>query len=114
MLSLLGTLLKFEGFEVMGIDNIDDPNDILTSIQEEAPDLILLDVHLSQFTGFDVLRLIRDNDKLSKTRVLMSSGMDYSERCVLEGADGFILKPYMPENLIQTIRQTLADGNPST
>ena len=113
MLSLLHTLLKYEGFDVMQIDNFDDPNDVLKSIQEGTPDLVILDVHLSQFNGFDMLRLIRENEELRNTRVLMSSGMDFSERCSIEGADGFILKPYMPEDLIKLIRQTLADANTS-
>ena len=113
MLSLLVTLLRLEGFDVTQIDNDEDPNDVLTSIQAETPDLILLDVHLSQYNGFDMLRLIRDDENIGGTRVLMSSGMDFSERCAKEGADGFILKPYMPEDLIKTIRQTLADENAS-
>jgi CheY-like chemotaxis protein len=37
----------------------------------------------------------------------MSSGMDFNERCLREGADAFILKPYMPDDLVRTIRQAL-------
>lgn len=35
----------------------------------------------------------------------MSSGIDFSMECDQAGADGFILKPYMPDALILQIRQ---------
>lgn len=114
MLSLLCTLLQYEGFDVIQIDNYDDPIIILTRIQEELPDMVLLDVHMQHFSGFDLLRLMRESEKAKDIRVLMSSGMDVGQRCKQEGADGFILKPYMPEDLIQNIRQTLAVGNQPT
>jgi DNA-binding NarL/FixJ family response regulator len=38
----------------------------------------------------------------------MSSGSDLRQRCLEMGADGFIMKPYMPEDLIRAIRQALA------
>jgi hypothetical protein len=37
----------------------------------------------------------------------MSSGMDFSDRIEQERADDFILKPYMPEDLINKIRKQL-------
>lgn len=110
MLSLLCTLLGFEGYDVKQIENFNDPGKILAHIEEELPDLVLLDVHMQQFSGFDLLRLIRKSEKAFQIRVLMSSGMDVGKRCMDEGADGFILKPYMPEDLIQTIRQMLSPG----
>jgi CheY-like chemotaxis protein len=36
--------------------------------------------------------------------------MDVSQRCMELGANAFILKPYMPEDLLQKIRQVTAES----
>lgn len=109
MLSLLRTLLRFEGFEVLELDCLEQLNEIVAIIQKERPDLVLMDVNLHGFDGFEILSRIREDQQGKAIRVLMSSGMDFSERCQQVGADGFILKPYMPEDLIKSIRQALSD-----
>jgi DNA-binding NarL/FixJ family response regulator len=38
----------------------------------------------------------------------MSSGADYRDLCIRYGADEFLLKPYMPDDLIRMIRDVLA------
>jgi DNA-binding response OmpR family regulator len=107
MLTLLRTLLRFEGFEIAQLDNDDNPDRILQAMRLEQPEAVLLDVHLRQFNGFELLHLIRQDEDLKNTRVIMSSGMDFSTRCLDEGADGFLLKPYMPEDLIDEIRKVM-------
>jgi len=79
----------------------------LQAMRLEQPEAVLLDVHLRQFNGFELLHLIRQDEDLKDTRVIMSSGMDFSTRCLDEGADGFLLKPYMPEDLIDEIRKVM-------
>ena len=107
MTSLLQTFLQFEGFEV-ALPGVDDSfAAILESIRREQPDLVLLDINLRRFSGFDLLHALRQDSELHPTRVLMSSGMDYAMRCYQEGADAFLLKPYMPEELIGKIWQTI-------
>ena len=109
MLKLLRTLLSFEGFDISQLGEEETLEEILASVRTIMPNLILLDVHLRKLDGFDFLKLIRLDKKTKNIRVLMSSGMDYGTRCIDEGADGFILKPYMPEDLIAQIRQALQE-----
>jgi DNA-binding response OmpR family regulator len=109
MLSLLSTLLTFEGFEIVQIKNDQKLDDILVTIQNEAPSLIMLDINLSQFNGFDLLRRIRQNETRYNTKVLVASGLDFRIECRQEGADNFIQKPFMPEELIAKIHETLPD-----
>jgi CheY-like chemotaxis protein len=73
------------------------------------PDVILLDVHLRRVNGLDLLTAIRQDEKTRHTGVILSSGMDVSQRCMELGANAFILKPYMPEDLLQMIRRVAAD-----
>jgi DNA-binding response OmpR family regulator len=107
MSSLLKTLLEYEGYVVLSQDDNIDFDGLLDMIRQENPDMILLDVHLRQLNGFDLLRMIRQDSEIQQTRVLMSSGMDMGMQSHAEGADGFILKPYMPDELIDKIQETL-------
>ena len=112
MLTLLGTLLQMEGFEVLKLERDDELDSIVDAMQQKKPDVVLLDVNLRQLNGFDLLKSMRQNTELQHTRVIMSSGIDFSERCKREGANDFILKPYMPEDLIEKIRCTISEQNP--
>lgn len=106
MLSLLKTLLQMEGFQVVQA-RVERFEDTLETMRAEKPELALIDVNLRQGSGFDLLRMIRSDQDLKNTRILMSSGMDFSSRCKTAGADNFILKPYMPDDLINMIRQII-------
>lgn len=106
MLSLLQTLLQLEGFEVCQV-NMDQVDGIVSEIRREKPDLTLIDVHLRQISGMEVLKQIRQDVELKDIFVLMSSGMDVGHKCLQAGADGFMLKPYMPDDLIKKISDIL-------
>jgi len=105
MLSLLTILLQMENFDVCSPSD-DRPEDILAAIREERPDMVLLDVNLRLGNGIDLLRIMRSDEELKNTRVIMSSGMDLSHECLQAGADGFLMKPYMPDELIKLIKET--------
>ncbi len=108
MLSLLNTLLTLEGFETVAVKDDRNLEVILDNIKLERPAVILLDVHLRTINGLDLLDEIRNDVDLNTTRVIMSSGAELGESCREMGANAFILKPYMPEDLIRLIRQVLA------
>jgi DNA-binding response OmpR family regulator len=107
MLSLLTTLLEYEGYQVAPLNGEAGAEEIMRKMRNERPQLILLDVHLPGLSGFDLVRRMRGDDALKSTKVLMSSGMNLSLECRQAGADGFILKPYMPDELVKTIRETI-------
>ena len=112
MLSLLDTLLALEGYDVskLGGDLSLEGQEIRYAIRREKPDLLMMDVHLNQVNGldgFDLLRQLRRDSDLAEMKILISSGMDFSDKCIREGADGFVLKPYMPEELLVKIKRIL-------
>jgi DNA-binding response OmpR family regulator len=107
MLSLLRTLLRYEGYEVVHLRNEQGLDDVLKSIEAELPSVIVMDINLTYFNGFELLLKIRQSDLLHDTKVLITSGIDYRIKCHEAGADFFILKPFMPEELIETISITL-------
>jgi DNA-binding response OmpR family regulator len=107
MNSLLSMLLQMEGFEVAQLEDEDNLEDILEVVRLADPALALIDIHLKQLSGLELLHAIRQTAELDSMRVLMSSGMDFRDECLQAGADNFVLKPYMPDDLVDTIRQLL-------
>ena len=104
MLMLLGTLLDMEGFQVVKLANEQTPEEIVNTLRTEKPNVAMLDIHIRQMSGFDVVRLIRQDAEMKSLRVLMASGLDQHNECLAAGADSFMLKPFMPDDLIKRIR----------
>jgi DNA-binding response OmpR family regulator len=104
MLSLLKTILSMEGYQIVDWQPDGDP---LDRIVEGSPDLVMIDVHLENANGIELVKQIRARRQLEGLRILMSSGMDYKATCLENGADDFILKPYMPDELMDKVRTLL-------
>ena len=104
MVTLLRTLLELDGYQVVQPKNAAS---VLESIAAERPDLVLMDVFLRGHDGIDLVRGLRKLPELAQTPVVMTSGMDVSEQSLAAGANSFMLKPYDPEVLLQTIRSQL-------
>jgi len=112
MISLLMTLLGIDGYEVVAFRSGED---VLQVVQREQPDVILLDVNLKNLginhvTGLDLVGQIRSNNDTKHTSVILSSGINYRHESKKVGADGFILKPYMPDDLLKLIKETIINN----
>lgn len=101
MVTLLKTLLKMEGFDVISLDT---DADVVEAVRREQPDVLLMDVHLSDQNGLDVLRSLRQAEDGSRVRVVMTSGLNVEQECLERGADEFLLKPFMPDDLIALLK----------
>lgn len=101
MIALLQTLLKMEGFEVSLLDM---DADITAELQRVKPGFLFMDVHLGSQSGVDILDSIRKNPEFAGLRIIMTSGMDMRDQCLQHGADDFILKPFMPDDLLSLLK----------
>lgn len=102
--SLLKILFEMDGYEVV---NITRGRDLPEVAHSENPDLILMDVFLSDADGIKVLIDLRQTPELADIHVVMTSGMDLEEKCMASGANAFLLKPYTPDQLMKVIRENL-------
>jgi CheY-like chemotaxis protein len=102
MVTLLTTLLKMDGFEVLPLD---PDQDVPAAVKRGDPDVLLLDVHLSNQDGLRILDTLRQSDDTRHTYVIMISGMNVREECMRRGADAFLLKPFMPDDLMNLLKQ---------
>ena len=84
---------------------------MLPKVRLEKPDLVLMDVFLTDTDGKEVLRQLRSSEDIAHVRVIMTSGMDLADQCMEAGADAFLLKPYTPDQLMKMIRENLPGSN---
>jgi DNA-binding response OmpR family regulator len=101
MVSLLKTLLKMEGFEVVALDA---NSDVAAAVQREKPHALFMDVHLGEQSGMKILEKIRKNHENANVRVIMTSGMNVKDECLKGGANAFLLKPFMPDDLLSVLK----------
>jgi len=100
MVALLKTLLKMEGFEVVELDT---QGNIPAAVAGEVPDALLIDVHLGQQNGTEIVSRIRKKPELSQVNIVMTSGLNLKEECLQCGANYFLLKPFMPDDLLKVL-----------
>ena len=101
MVSLLKTLLKMEGFEVVAINMNDD---IPAQVKKEKPESVLMDVHIGKQNGLDILKSIRSDPANASLRIVMTSGLNVKDECLQRGANHFLLKPFMPDDLLNLLK----------
>jgi DNA-binding response OmpR family regulator len=102
MRSLLQTLLELENFQVAcATFPLNDP---IKAIQQTMPDIILMDINLPGINGLSLLEMIRTSDDLKNIKVIMSSGSDLKQESLKAGADSYLMKPYMPDELIHLVK----------
>jgi type II secretory ATPase GspE/PulE/Tfp pilus assembly ATPase PilB-like protein/CheY-like chemotaxis protein len=76
-------------------------------VRRERPDLMLVDLHMPDMDGFRVIEMIRNDDTLSSTPVIVLTAETSHEveTKVLEmGADDYVTKPFEPEVLLSRVR----------
>jgi excisionase family DNA binding protein len=82
----------------------------LAAIEEEAPDLVLLDVMMPSMDGFEMLRRMQEQHGVGSVPVIMFSGKvdeETTAQAAREGAQAFIGKPFDPQQLIESTKQLL-------
>lgn len=104
MVTLLKTLLKMEGYQVSALDA---EMDIVEAALNQNPDILLMDVHLVHVNGIEMLSKLRATPGGEKIRVVMTSGLDFRAECLTHGANAFIQKPYMPDDLLNELKRVM-------
>jgi len=87
-----------------------DGEEALAHAERQHPDLILLDVVLPKMNGYQVCRQLKS---AAETRsipiILVSSRTQESDRYwgLKQGADGYVTKPFRPEDLLAAVESKL-------
>lgn len=88
----------------------------LRFLEQEKPDLILLDIRMVPKDGFETLREIRAIEDRADIPVIMLTGQE-DRNSVMEGIklgiSDYVLKPFTPDDLRDRIRRALDPGKQS-
>jgi excisionase family DNA binding protein len=99
--------LEMEGYAVREAGNAEEG---LSVLEESTPDLVLLDVMMPEVDGWEMLRRVQERHGVGSIPVIMFSGKTEEEtegEAASRGAQGFIGKPFNPQQLIDQTKQLL-------
>jgi DNA-binding response OmpR family regulator len=87
-----------------------DGEEALRAIEQDPPDLVLLDIMMPIRSGYEVCKRIRDRPEWSHIKVVMLSakGRDVEvAKGMGMGADLYVTKPFSTRELIEQVRKLL-------
>ena len=104
--TLIHMTLEFENYDIQEAPNADQG---LEMVRQWRPDVLLLDVMMpGKLDGLDLCRLVKSDPALGHPQVVLLSARGQSqdiETGMNAGADAYLLKPFSPLKLIETIAQ---------
>ncbi len=110
---LVSGALEEEGWEVI-VEN--DGEAGLEMILVEQPDLIILDVMMPGLTGWEICKYVRSKPDWNSTPILMLTGIGERMNALtapLYGADAYLDKPFDIDDVVETVRQLVAQAQVS-
>lgn len=108
MIDLIRLILGRRGFEVKGATG---GRDGLKMIQDDHPDLILLDLMMPDMDGWEVYQQLKADEKTKNIPVIVVTAKAQSIDKVLglhiAKVDDYIAKPFSPQELVDSIEKVL-------
>jgi two-component system, cell cycle response regulator DivK len=104
---LIREVLDFPDWQILEAAN---GREALETISEEMPDLVLLDIQMPEYSGFDVLRRIKEDPRLNRIAVLAFTAFAMREdrqNALAAGFDGYVTKPINAVDLRKQIESFL-------
>ena len=89
----------------------------LKLLRNTLPDVMILDVTMPGLSGFDLCHIVKRDERLQNVPVIFFTAQD-SPKDFQAGMDAggviYLLKPFKPEKLLQSVRLALSAKPPST
>lgn len=105
MRNMVSIALKEEGFTVTSAE---DGVDAIKQAQGKSFDVIITDINMPNMDGFELIKNLRADGNFKFTPILVlttESGDDKKKAGKEVGASGWIVKPFNPQTLINTINK---------
>ena len=110
--TVVGTILRY-AFEVKGHETVvaDGGRVGIDMARSEHPDAIVLDLMMPSINGYDVLGILRDDEATKQVPILVLTAVTMlreRDRCLSEGADMFMTKPFDPRDVATAVDALLS------
>jgi CheY-like chemotaxis protein len=105
---LLSKMLKIAGYN--NIKTLTDSREVLNTLSEYIPDLILLDFRMPFLDGLEVIKALNSEKDYKNIPIIMISAendKEYYEKAITQGAVDFITKPFNYNDIISKIEKVL-------
>lgn len=109
-LTLIGIMLERGGFNVL---KAKDADSALAVLDQDTPDLIILDVMMPGINGIELCKIIRERSETTVTPVLILSARGDAEsvmRGMEAGANDYLPKPILHHDLVSKVRGILTQA----
>jgi DNA-binding response OmpR family regulator len=110
-LTLIGIMLERGGF---GVLKAKDAKSALGVLDQNMPDMIILDVMMPGMDGIELCRVIRDRQNMGQTPILILSARGDAEsimRGIEAGANDYLPKPILHHDLVAKVRGMLGQSD---
>lgn len=106
--SFLRAYFRAAGYDFVHLDPT-DPDEVLRALEDDAPDLVLLDVRLRGFSGLEAYRRMRTDERWAFTPVVMVSAHAASVPGFRKpsGLDAFVPKPFNTNVLADLVHERI-------
>lgn len=107
-LDYLESVIDWEEYDINVIGRAFDGLSAIDIIQEDIPDIIMVDIKMPRMDGLELIKWIREHDIDSKIIVLSAFGeFEYAQKALNDGVSGYLLKPVDEEKLEEMINNVI-------
>ena len=104
--------LAFKTYGYSNVEGITDARRATSLIEQEEPDIVLLDLHMPHMDGYQLLQqisgVIGDDERLPIVVISGAIDNEIRDRATKLGATDFVLKPYEIGDLVQLVETRLS------
>jgi DNA-binding response OmpR family regulator len=87
-----------------------DGESALKALRDRPPDLLVLDLMMPRTDGWDILKMVRENEELKELPVMLLSARVHDEDIIRGwemGADEYVTKPFNPTRMAERLENVL-------
>ncbi|MFZ4441405.1 MAG: response regulator [Syntrophales bacterium] len=114
MRAVIRKIISMSGFKMDKCLNAGNGKEALDILVNEWVDVIISDINMPEINGLELLARLKQDDLYKEIPVIMISTEGSDERMQEAfdcGAQGFIKKPFLPEELRKILYETIGVGN---
>ena len=114
MRAVIRKIISMSGFKMDKCLNASNGKEALDILVNEWVDVIISDINMPEMNGLELLARLKQDDLYKEIPVIMISTEGSDERMQEAfdcGAQGFIKKPFLPEELRKILYETIGVGN---
>ncbi len=107
---LVRLTLESQGYQVLTAGS---GVEVIRQALTHQPDLIILDILMPEMDGYEVLRLLKTTEETSRIPIVILTAYASDVGALvswMEGADGYLAKPFNPDELVMLVERVLTSG----